>query len=68
MDDGTDPRAIPPLTVVRPGEGRVADLAAAGATEIAEFLAIADAYGLQLHEPEWQADVIRRYGLTPPSW
>ena len=44
----------------------VADLAAAGVTEIAEFIAIADAYGLQLAEPEWQADVIRRYNLTPP--
>ncbi len=46
----------------------VADLAAAGTTEIAEFLAVADAYGLQFAEPEWQPDVIRRYGLTPPSW
>ena len=27
--------------------------------------AIADAYGLQFGEPAWQADVIRRYGLTP---
>lgn len=46
----------------------IADLAATGVTEIAEFIAIADAYGLQLGEPDWQADVIRRYGLTPPAW
>lgn len=46
----------------------IADLAATGATEIADFIAIADAYGLQLAEPAWQADVIRRYGLTAPSW
>jgi quercetin dioxygenase-like cupin family protein len=46
----------------------VADLGAAGETEVATFIALADAYGLQLAEPTWQADVIRRYGLTPPSW
>jgi quercetin dioxygenase-like cupin family protein len=46
----------------------VADLAATGETEIAPFIALADAYGLQLAQPDWQADVIRRYGLTPPSW
>ena len=46
----------------------VADLAATGETDIAKFVAIADAYGLQLEEPDWQADVIRRYGLTPPTW
>ena len=46
----------------------IADLAATGVTEIAEFIAIADAYGLQLAEPDWQADIIRRYGLTPPAW
>ena len=46
----------------------IADLAAAGVTKIAEFIAIADAYGLQLAEPKWQADVVRRYNLTPPAW
>ena len=46
----------------------VADLAATGETEIAKFIALADAYGLQLADPAWQVDVIRRYGLTPPSW
>jgi quercetin dioxygenase-like cupin family protein len=46
----------------------VADLAATGETETAPFLALVDAYGLQLGEPDWQADVIRRYGLLQPSW
>ena len=45
----------------------VADLAAAGTTEIDEFVTVADAYGLQFAEPERQADVVERYGLTPPS-
>jgi hypothetical protein len=44
----------------------IADLAATGEAEIAHFIAIADAYGLQLAEPEWQAEVIQRYGLTTP--
>jgi len=43
----------------------VADLAASGATEVADFVSVADGYGLQFPEPDWQADVIRRYGLTP---
>jgi len=34
---------------------------------VSAFLALADAYGLQFGEPDWQADVIRRYGLTVPS-
>ena len=46
----------------------VADLAASGVTEVADFVALADAYGLQFGEPDWQADVIRRYGLTQPDW
>ncbi|MGY1737934.1 cupin domain-containing protein [Geodermatophilus sp. SYSU D00684] len=46
----------------------VADLADAGETDVARFLALADEYGLQVADPDWQADVIRRYGLTPPSW
>jgi mannose-6-phosphate isomerase-like protein (cupin superfamily) len=44
-----------------------ADLAEAGTTDTSQFLALADAYGLQFGEPDWQADVIRRYGLTVPS-
>jgi quercetin dioxygenase-like cupin family protein len=46
----------------------VADLAASGVTEIAQFVRLADAYGLQLAEPDWYPDLIARYGLTPPSW
>ena len=45
----------------------VADLSASGETEIAAFVALGDEYGLQFAEPDWQADVIRRYGLAPPS-
>lgn len=45
----------------------VADLAATGETEVAAFVAVADAYGLEFAEPEWQADVIRRYRLTPSA-
>jgi mannose-6-phosphate isomerase-like protein (cupin superfamily) len=46
----------------------VADLAASGETDISRFAAVADAYGLHMEEPDWQADVIRRYGLNPPLW
>jgi hypothetical protein len=42
----------------------VADMSAAGVTEPAEFLAVAERYGLEFGAPEWEADVIRRYGLT----
>ncbi|WP_369132954.1 cupin domain-containing protein [Modestobacter sp. I12A-02662] len=45
----------------------VADLAEAGTTDESAFLAVADAYGLQFGEPDWEADVVRRYGLHPPS-
>lgn len=46
----------------------VADLAAAGTTDPAAFVALAASYGLEFGEPDWQADVLRRYGLTPPAW
>ena len=46
----------------------VADLAASGETDIATFIALGEEYGIQTAEPDWQADVIRRYGLAPPSW
>lgn len=46
----------------------VADMAGAGVTEPAEFVAAAERYGLEFGEPEWQAEVIRRYRLTPPAW
>ena len=45
----------------------IADLATSGGTEVIDFVAIADRYGLQFAEPDWLADVIQRYGLTPPS-
>jgi hypothetical protein len=44
----------------------VADLSAGGETDIDAFIALGDEYGLQVVEPDWQADVIQRYGLTPP--
>ena len=46
----------------------VADLAASGETDMAKFIALGDEYGIQTGEPDWQADVIRRYGLASPSW
>ncbi|UOY03659.1 cupin domain-containing protein [Blastococcus sp. PRF04-17] len=46
----------------------IADLAEAGVTEPAEFMALAEQYGLEFGDPPWQADVIRRYGLTSPEW
>jgi len=45
----------------------IADLAASGAMDDADLIAAADRYGLEFAEPDWQADVIRRYGLTPSS-
>ena len=45
-----------------------ADLAATGTAEPADFLALAESYGLQFGEPDWMPDVITRYGLTPPAW
>ncbi len=45
----------------------IADLAVSGAMDVADFIAVADRYGLQFAAPDWQADVIQRYGLTPPS-
>lgn len=46
----------------------VADLTEAGVTELQPYLDLAEQFGLQLAEPEWQADVVRRYGLRAPSW
>ena len=53
---------------VATGRVTAGDLAAAGATEPAEFVALAAAYGLEFGEPDWQADVLARYGLAPPAW
>ena len=44
-----------------------ADLAEAGTTDVSAFLALADAYGLRPGDPDWEADVVRCYGLTAPS-
>ncbi|WP_197022309.1 cupin domain-containing protein [Candidatus Blastococcus massiliensis] len=46
----------------------IADLAEAGTTDPAAFVAVAATYGLEFGEPDWQADVIQRYGLTTPEW
>ena len=45
----------------------VADLAATGTTNIPDFVALAESYGLQFGEPDWMPGVIARYGLTPPA-
>jgi quercetin dioxygenase-like cupin family protein len=45
----------------------VADLAEAGTTDPAPFLALATTYGLEFGEPDWEADVRQRYGLTPSA-
>jgi hypothetical protein len=46
----------------------VSELAATGAADAPDFVALAESYGLQLGEPDWMPDVIARYGLTPPAW
>lgn len=45
----------------------IVDLTDAGEPSQDEVAALADAYGLPFAEPEWLADVISRYDLTPPS-
>jgi quercetin dioxygenase-like cupin family protein len=67
---GTEPARM--IEIISPAgfEGffrDVADLAESGVADPAEFVALAERYGLQFGEPDWQADVIRRYGLTPPA-
>ena len=64
--------ARPPPTVVRPGEGRLADLGSigvanlltAGSPSLADTAALAQSYGLEFGEPDWLPDVAR-YGLDP---
>jgi mannose-6-phosphate isomerase-like protein (cupin superfamily) len=46
----------------------IADLAASGVTDPAQFVALAATYGLEFGEPDWMPGVIERYGLTPPAW
>jgi quercetin dioxygenase-like cupin family protein len=59
------------IEIISPGgfEGffrDVVDLAAVGPPTLDDVLAVADAYGLQFHQPDWMPDVIARYGLAPP--
>jgi quercetin dioxygenase-like cupin family protein len=44
----------------------VAEIVAAGPPVPERMMALADAYGLELHQPDWMADLVNRYGLTPP--
>jgi hypothetical protein len=44
----------------------VADMNDAGPPTLEAGAALSDRYGLLDAEPEWLADVIRRYNLTPP--
>jgi quercetin dioxygenase-like cupin family protein len=44
----------------------VADMNDAGPPTLEAGAALSDRYGLLGAEPEWLADVIRRYNLTPP--
>jgi mannose-6-phosphate isomerase-like protein (cupin superfamily) len=43
------------------------ELVAAGPPNPEQGAALAERYGLQFGEPAWLADVIARYGLTPPG-
>ena len=42
------------------------DLTAGGPPDPLAVVALAERYDLPFAEPEWLADVIERYGLTPP--
>ena len=44
----------------------LADLTAAGPPQPADFMALADRYGLQGGQPDWLPGLIARYHLTPP--
>jgi quercetin dioxygenase-like cupin family protein len=43
-----------------------ADLNDAGPINLSEVASLAEAYGLPYAQPDWLADVIDRYDLTPP--
>jgi hypothetical protein len=45
---------------------RFADLNDAGAIDLAQVQALADDFGLPYAQPDWLADVVERYNLTPP--
>jgi mannose-6-phosphate isomerase-like protein (cupin superfamily) len=44
----------------------MSEMLASGPPPPEEFLALTARYGLELGEPPWLADVIKRYDLTPP--
>jgi hypothetical protein len=43
-----------------------ADMAQAGPPDRAQLAELAERYQLPFVQPEWMADVIARYNLTPP--
>lgn len=45
----------------------VSEIVAAGPPFPPEADGLAQPYGLEFGEPEWLADVITRFGLTPPG-
>lgn len=47
--------------------GDLGDLMAAGVTDRAALGALAEKYGVTYGHPEWLDDVVRRYGLNPPT-
>lgn len=66
---GPDPARI--IEVISPAGfehffREMAGLAAAGAPQPADVMALADRYGLQFGRPDWLPDLIARYHLTPP--
>ena len=44
----------------------LADLTAVGPPQPADFMALAERYGLQGGQPDWLPDLIARHHLTPP--
>ncbi|GLZ50158.1 hypothetical protein Acsp06_63430 [Actinomycetospora sp. NBRC 106375] len=47
--------------------GELADLVNSGDPEPAALADLAGRYGVEFGAPEWLADVVARYGLTPPG-
>jgi quercetin dioxygenase-like cupin family protein len=43
------------------------EIVAAGPPQPAQLMELAGSYGLEFHRPDWMADLIERYGLTPPN-
>jgi quercetin dioxygenase-like cupin family protein len=44
----------------------LAEMVASGPPQFPDVTALADKYGLQFGQPEWQPELISRYNLTPP--